>query len=81
MIIHATFVNFTYDPEVVELVHAWDEYSLDNNPTGYEDSKREALATYEGTILNKVTVDIRVDENAIANALSPHLKLEGKVIT
>lgn len=79
MLIHATFITFASDPEVLELVHAWDEYSLDNNPTGYEDTKAEALATYGDDVGAKVTVDIAVNEEAIWKALRPHLRISGEV--
>lgn len=82
MRIYATFINFAEDPSVIELVHAWDEYALDSNPTGYEDTKREALATYGDGVLRSVTVTIALGaagERAIDEALNPTIELPGNI--
>lgn len=70
MRIYATFVNFKYDPEVIELVHAWDEYSCDDNAEGYQASLERELASYDDEILNKIAVTLEVDEVPIRKLLS-----------
>ncbi|MGZ6772568.1 MAG: hypothetical protein ACXVGA_08555 [Mycobacteriaceae bacterium] len=71
MKIHATFANRKYDPEVVELVHAWDEFCVDENPRGYNDSLRDDLASWGEDLLRWVTVEIDVEAAAIYEALDP----------
>ena len=79
MIIYATFLNFTDDPESCELAHAWDEYARDNNPDGYQDTLKDILRSYSGELASHVTVEINVDSEAIAGALTPKVRLEGHV--
>lgn len=79
MKIIATFANRKYDPEVIELVHAWDEWQLDANPTGYEDSKRADLASWGDELLRWVTVEIDIQETEIYQALDPHPTVRGEV--
>jgi len=79
MIIYATFVKFTYEPESCELAHAWDEYARDNNPDGYEDTLKDVLKSYSDELAAHVTVEINVDSESIAGALTPKVRLEGKI--
>lgn len=71
MKIFATFVNFKYDDELVELVHAWDEYTVDSNPGGYDRSKAEALASYGADVLQVVEVEIEVPMRGIYARFEP----------
>lgn len=64
-----TFANRKYDPELPELIHAWDEYSIDENPIGYDDSKREAIKSLGSDLLRWVTVDVRIDDTHIIRDL------------
>lgn len=79
MKIFATFANRTYDHEAVELLHAWDEFSFDENPTGYEDTKREAVASLGGDLFRWVTVEIDVEAAEIYEALAPTAQARGEV--
>lgn len=65
MRIRATFINRSYDPTHIELVHAWDEFSIDDNPEGYEADLAEDLATYQPDVLKVVTVDIAIPYSAL----------------
>lgn len=64
-----TFVNRHYEPEIIELIHAWDIDSLEENPTGYEDTKREAIASLGSDLLRWVTVEVNVPDQGIRDAL------------
>lgn len=79
MKIFATFANRKYDPNDVELVHAWDEYSFDNNPTGYEDTKREAVASLGDDLLHSITALIEIDAEPIYAALTGPVRTTGRV--
>lgn len=79
MKIRATFVNFKGDDDTIELVHAWDEYSIDNNPVGYDETLAESLASYGEDIQDSVTVAIVVDYAAIHDALHREIEVPGEV--
>lgn len=79
MKILATFVNFKHDDELIELVHAWDEYCADGNYDGYTKTRDEAVASYGDDILNHVTVTIDINETAVIHALNPSVTLAGEV--
>jgi hypothetical protein len=72
MKINALFVTRKGDTDVPELVDAWDEYTIDENPDGYTD----AIAKWRG-YLNDGDVDaftvvtLRVSAQAVLNALYP----------
>lgn len=71
MKIFATFANRKHDPELIELVDAWDEFCFDENPTGFEDSKAAALGSWGDDLLRWVTVEIDVEAAGIYDALMP----------
>lgn len=77
MRIYATFVSFRDAPSIIELVHAWDEYTRDGNQDGYESSRTDALAEYQGDTAAATTVTINVSDTAIEKALYPYI--EGQV--
>lgn len=72
MKINALFVTRTHATDVPELVEAWDEYTVDENPDGY----KAALAKWRG-YLNDGDVDaftvvtLRVSAQTVLNALYP----------
>jgi len=77
----ATFVNFKYDPSVIELAHAWDEWCIDGNVSGYEEDLAKSIASYKGEIAGQVTVRIRVPLDEIEKALTPGaIVLDGEVV-
>lgn len=65
-----TFANRPYDPEAIELVHAWDVAAVEDNPTGYEETKHGALAAMGTDLLHWVTVEVEVPDDSIRNILS-----------
>lgn len=66
MYIRATFANRKWDPSAIELVTAWDEYQIDNNPEGYAKAVKEELDSWEDELLDVVTVDLKIDYPALA---------------
>lgn len=79
MRIIATFVNFKDHPDEIELIHAWDEYTVDSNGDGYSESLEDALGSYGGEILNTVEVFIEVPEAEIRERLRDPVIVAGKV--
>jgi len=79
-----TFANRRYDAESVELIHAWDVYGVEEHPSGYEDTKREAIDSLGADLLRWVTVEVNVPVAAIRNALMgelPTLQASAPVVT
>jgi len=76
MIIVATYANRTYDPDVIELVDAWDEYSVENNYEGWKKSRQDALNSWGDDLLRWVTVEIEVPMGEICKALDPEIVLK-----
>ena len=79
MKIHATFANRKYAPEVVELIHAWDEFGVDENPSGYDETKRAEIASWGDDLLRWVTVEIDVEAADIYEALDPRPQVAGGI--
>lgn len=80
MKILATFANRAYDPEVIELIDAWDEFSVDENYEGFIESRTKAIESWGRDLLRWVTVEIEVADFAeVAKALDPHPSLQGEV--
>lgn len=78
MIIFATFANRRSDePGAFELVDAWDEYAVDVNPEGFEESRAAALASLGDDLLRHVTVRIAVPTREIVAALEPDIEVVG----
>jgi hypothetical protein len=80
MIIHATFANRRHDPAVFELVDAWDEWSVDSNPEGFERSRQAALDSWGEDLLRYVTVAIEVPEDSIDSVLNPRIHVLGSIV-
>lgn len=78
MIIHAVFANRKYDPEVIELVTAWDEFSVDENPEGWEEEVNKGLASWGEYLLHHVHVDIKVSDDVIEKEFRT-LQVQGEV--
>lgn len=64
-----TFINRRHDDEIIELVHAWDIDGVMENPSGYEETKREAIAAVGSDLLRWVTVEVDVPDVEIRSAL------------
>lgn len=72
MIIYATFVlHKPATEENFELVHAWDEYTIESNPEGYEETLNRELGVYGDDIVSRATVKIHVPHDAVMDALRP----------
>lgn len=79
MKIHAVFANRKHDPEEIELVTAWDEYSVDANPEGFADDVAKSLASWGDDLLRHVAVEIDVDYLPIYKALAQSLEVKGSL--
>lgn len=64
-----TFANRRWDPEVIELIHAWDIDGVEENPSGYEDTKRAEIESLGEDLLRWVTVEVNVPDALIREAL------------
>lgn len=79
-----TFANRPYSPDVIELIHAWDIDGATENPSGYDDTKQEAIAAMGSDILRWVTVEVNVPDAPIRDALAgsvPSLDASAPVVT
>lgn len=70
MRIYATFVNWKHAPKEIEMVCAWDEFSVDNNPDGYEKDRADSLKSYEPDYLHAATVEIIIPESQVVEILN-----------
>jgi hypothetical protein len=68
-----TFANRKFDPEAIELIHAWDIDGVEGNPTDYEDTKQAAIASLGSDLLRWVTVEVNVPDSSIRQALMAEL--------
>lgn len=71
MRIYATFTASVDRPDEIELVHAWDEFCVDGNPEGYNQTRRAELAKYDEASYARATVTIDVPDDALVGALFP----------
>lgn len=79
MKIHAMFVTRTSKPDTPVLVTAWDEYSIEADPDGFEEAKENltadaadaADAAEERLIDRFAVVVLEVNEEAVVAALYP----------
>lgn len=81
MIVVATFANRKYDPEVIELVCAWDEYSVDSNPKGWEEDRAKSLASWGDELLRAVDVEINVPMSQVEAALNPAVRIDATSVS
>lgn len=82
MDIYATFANTKDFPDEMELVAAWNEYRVDNNPDGYEAEVSKGLESLGDQLYRNVKVKITIstaDEMAIFDALNPKVEIKGQV--
>jgi len=75
MKIIATFANRVHDPEIVELVCAWDEYSVDANYEGWQEDRRHQLDSWDDDLLRSVDVEIEVNMSKIYEVLIPEIRI------
>lgn len=69
-----------HDPESPELVTAWDEYSIDANPEGWEEDKKKSLASWGDDLLRHADIVVYVPYEVIVNAVKPPTVRVGGVI-
>lgn len=79
MRVHALFITRPHNPDLPELLTAWDEYSVDENWEGYQADIAAKLASVEGDVDRHAIVTIDVDEAAILNILRPSGTVKGVV--
>jgi len=61
-----------------ELLVAWDEYTLDCNPEGFEADCEKAKKSYGGDLVASRIVEIEVDEEELSALFAP-ANLKGKI--
>lgn len=65
MQIHATFIRRKHEPREIELIHAWDSGSVDENPEGFHETRTRELVDIGTDLLDSVQVTLNVDRDAI----------------
>lgn len=70
MKILATFVNRKSTPKVPELVVAWDEYAIDENPEGYAYDVEASVRVCGDDVLAHATVEIIIPESQVVEILN-----------
>lgn len=63
---------------VPELMVAWDEYSVDQYPEGFEGDCDRAIKSWGSDLQHKRYIDIDVSEDALINAFE-EVQIEGQV--
>lgn len=73
MRIHATFVTFKsgMPGDSPELLHAWDEYSIDSNPEGFDTTRTDALTSYGDDVDQVVDVVLEVPMKQLMERFTP----------
>jgi hypothetical protein len=74
MRIQALFATRTYS-EVPELVAAWDEYTIEGWPEGWENEKRASLAKMEDDLDTHIEVTLEVSQPQLEILLSGRNKI------
>ena len=71
MLIKALFITRKSDSAAPELLEAWDEYSIDENPDGAREAFTEALARVGDDVDQFRYVELDVDGRALSEAFLP----------
>ena len=71
MIVKSLWIRRKYDPSVPELLTAWDEYSIEENPDGFEADVEQALDKIGSDLMSYRVIDLVVYTPAILNAFEP----------
>lgn len=77
--IECLFANRKDSPDVVELLTAWDEYSIDENPEGWEKDKATRIDAVGSELLRWAVATITVDLDALTSMLNPETFITGSV--
>lgn len=67
------------DPEIIELMVAWDEYCVDANVEGFDEACDAAKRSWRDDLLESRVVEIEVDEDAIRARFEP-VRMTGRVV-
>ena len=78
MNIKCLWILRTSEPELPELVQAWDEFSVDDNPEGFADACADSLNRIGTDLEDHRYITIRVDWQTILDAFAP-VELDGAV--
>lgn len=71
MIVKSLWITRKSEPEYPELLEAWDEYSIDQNPEGFEEACDEAIKAV-GTDVEAIRyIDMFVAHQDIDKAFAP----------
>lgn len=70
MKIYATFINRRDQPKNAELVTAWDEESVEENPEGYASDVRSSIKACGSDVLNSATVEIIIPDSQVLEILN-----------
>lgn len=80
MRINGLFITRPHDPESLELLTAWDDISIDENPTGYQADLDRALRSVGDDVLNHAIVTIDVDSDKILEIVNKRGVVPGTVV-
>ena len=69
--IHTVWATRKHEPETPELVTAWDEFSVDDNPSGFREDVVDRLASWGSDLKDHREIDIRVPLEFIRGAFRP----------
>lgn len=69
--------DWEYGPEVLV---AWDEYSIDENPDGFEKECDKAKYKYEAEMAAMRVIEIEVDGDKIRDLLMGRSVVPGKIL-
>jgi hypothetical protein len=78
MQIYTVWATRVQDPDEPELVTAWDEYSVDNNPEGFDKDVEESLASWGDDLDQHRRIVITVPDKPILDAFRS-VMVEGTV--
>lgn len=70
MRIWATFINRKHDPKAAELVTAWDEFSIEENPEGYDADVAASVKACQPDVLHSATVEIIIPDSQVLEILN-----------
>lgn len=79
MIVHTVWGVRKDSPDEPELMTAWDEYSVDNNPEGFREDVQKHLDSWGDDLLEHRQIEILVPESSIRSAFQPQ-RVHAKVV-
>lgn len=70
MRIHTVWAVRTYSPDEPELVTAWDEFSVDSNPEGFDADVQKSLASWGSDLGTHRRIDFIIPDKAVFDAFA-----------